>query len=353
MGHIQKRISNFIRYRPGLGYITIGDLMFGDVYFPTFQSGRFVVDCTLDIFPVPEVTEFIQKNDLVKTCVFLTSCPEFAQQYRNLNFRYFPYFIAEGIAQTKTPNDLENPLITFSPRKNIITCVNRFARFNRIYALFKIKQQSNLTDCKVSFTRMHPRLPDQQGFVDNKDLSFEEMLGLSVGNQGCGGSKHQTEEFVNWLKDEFPRFPYQFEEQDNFDNKYDNIIKCEAFSDSYANIVTETYVLDYLPTEKTVKPLLAGCLFFAVASVNFMKKLEHMGFDLKFEGIDYDRYDSIKNWAKRTDAVIGLANEVCPDLIDIWHANKARLEYNRELFFTKQLEDYVLQDVRDIFDINY
>jgi len=39
-------------------------------------------------------------------------------------------------------------------------------------------------------------------------------------------------------------------------------------------------------------------------------------------------------------------------LLDIWYDNLERLKYNRNLFFTKQLEDYVLEDVQDIFDIN-
>jgi hypothetical protein len=353
MDHIERRIFDFIKYRPGIGYITIGDLMLSNTHIPTYRSGRWAVDCTLDIFSVPMVTAFIQQYDLAKTCVFLTSCPDIAQTYKDLGFRYFPYFVAEGIAQTKTANELENPAITWAPRKNKISCVNRFARFNRIYALYKIKQQSNLTDCKISFTRMHPQDPDPNGKVDNSELTLDQII-TWFDHVDCSISDYgQREHFINWLTEEYQRWPYQFEEQDNFDNKYDNIVKCEAFSDCYANIVTETYVLDYLPTEKTVKPLLAGCLFFPVAGVNFMKKLEQMGFDLKFEGIDYERYDSNGNWFKRTDAVIELANEVHPDLVDIWHTNRARLEYNRGLFFTKQLEDHVLQDVRDIFDINY
>ena len=353
MGHIQKRISNFIKYRKGINYVTIGDLMLPNVDLKYYKQGRWVVDCTLDIFSVPMITQFIQQHELEKNCVFLTSCPEIASNYQKLNFRYFPYFIAEGIAQIKKPDELENPPITFGPRKNIISCVNRFARFNRIYALYKIRQQPNLFNCKISFTRMHPKLPDQHGYVSNADLTLEEMLNINSTSRGSGNDKYQTAEFVHWLKDEFSRLPYQIEEEDNFDLKYDNVIKCQAFLESYANIVTETYVLDYLPTEKVVKPLLAGCLIFPVASINFMKKLELMGFDLKFEGIDYKTYDNIPDWVDRTDAVISLANKLHPNLINIWHANKARLEHNRNLFFTKQLEEYVLQDVHDIFDLNY
>jgi hypothetical protein len=51
--------------------------------------------------------------------------------------------------------------------------------------------------------------------------------------------------------------------------------------------------------------------------------------------------------------VINLANALYPDITDIWHENISRLKHNRELFFSKALEQHVIQDVGDIFELAY
>jgi hypothetical protein len=116
--------------------------------------------------------------------------------------------------------------------------------------------------------------------------------------------------------------------------------------------VTETYVEDFLPTEKVVKPLLAGCLIMPVSSQHYVKKLERMGFDLQFDGIDYTLYDNLPTWQQRADRVVALANKLYPNLEDIWHANIGRLKHNRNLFFSTALEQHVLQDLADVFELN-
>jgi hypothetical protein len=346
--HLIKRIDNFIKYRSNITPIKFGDFITDAEKNPErYKQGFWAVNCSLDQFPTYTLTQIIKKHNFQTNCVFLTSCHKIVEQYRDLNFRYFPYFIAEGIAQLKVANEFENPSISFETRKNMLTCVNRFARFHRLYVFYKLCQQPNLSNMKVSFTFLETRFADENGYVLPVKITLDEMLRVSKKH------RYHTDHFESWLRGEFPNLPRQIEQHDNLDNKYDNWIKSEAFSESYANIVTETYVEDFLPTEKVVKPLIAGCLFMPTASKHYMLKLERMGFDLKFEGIDYTLYDNLPSWKERTDQVINMANELYPNIKEVWHNNIARLKYNRSLFFSKSLEDHVLQDVHDIFELNY
>jgi hypothetical protein len=348
MDHIYRRILNFIKYRSGVQVTTFGEFIDTATINPEkYRQGLWAVNCSLDQLPYMTLTSIIEEHGLQSNCAFMTSDHEMVDRYRHLNFRYFPYFIAEGIAQIKTYNDLENPEINFEHRTNKLSCVNRFARFHRLYTFYQLCQQPNLKDMKISFTRLETKLPDENGILHPEDLTLDELLEVARVHN------YYTEDFEAWLRDEFPCLPRQIEEQDNRDNKYDNWVKSVAFSETYANIVTETYVEDFLPTEKVVKPLLAGCLIMPVSSRRYMKKLERMGFDLQFDGVDYGLYDELTTWKERADRVVQLANELYPNFEDIWQVNIGRLKHNRDLFFSKTLETHVLQDLTDIFELNY
>jgi hypothetical protein len=347
MDHIYRRILNFIKYRSGVTPINFGDFIDDAQQNPEkYKKGFWAVNCALDQFPAITLAGVVKEHNLHTNCAFMTGDHAIVEQYRDLNFRYFPYFIAEGIAQIKTTDKLENPEILFGPRTNSLSFVNRFARFHRVYAFYKLCQQPRLVDAKVSFTRLETTFPDENGLLQPVNLSLEQMLDVAK-LQGYH-SKH----FETWLTAEFPNLPRQIEEYDNTDNKYDNWVTSVAFLGSYANIVTDTYVDYFVPTEKVVKPLIAGCLFMPISSKGYMKKLERMGFDLKFTGIDYGIYDDLPTWQARADAVVELANKIYPDIQDIWNANLDRLKYNRHLFSSKALEEHVLQDVQDIYQLN-
>lgn len=348
MDHIHQRILNFIKYQPGVTPINFGDFIDDAQQNPKkYKQGFWAVNCALDQFPAMTLSEVVQAHGLHTNCAFMTGDHEIVEKYRDLNFRHFPYFIAEGIAQTKTTDPLENPNITFGPRDNKLSFVNRFARFHRVYAFYKLSKQPNLANAKVSFTRLETTFPDENGLLHPVNLTLEQLLNVAK-IQG-----YYSNDFESWLITEFPNLPRQIEEYDNTDNKYDNWVKSVAFSGTYANIVTDTYVEDFVPTEKVVKPLLAGCLFMPISSKGYMKKLERLGFDLKFSGIDYNLYDNLPSWQARADAVIELANQIYPYIEEIWHNNIDRLKYNRHLFSSKMLEQCVLQDVQDIYQLNY
>jgi hypothetical protein len=347
MDHIHRRICNFIKYRTNVTPITFGEFIDDAQKNPQkYKQNFWAVNCALDQFPAMTLAQVVKQHNLHTNCVFMTADSDIVDSYRDLNFRYFPYFMAEGIAQIKTSDDLENPKITFEPRSNMLSCVNRFARFHRVYVYYKLTQQPNLAGAKISFTRLETTFPDEHGILQPVELSLDQMLDVAK-FQG-----YHTDDFESWLVHEFPHLPRQIEEHNNIDNKYDNWVKSVAFSESYANIVTETYVDDFVPTEKVVKPLLAGCLFMPTSSRGYMKKLESMGFDLKFNGIDYNLYDDLTTWQNRCDSVVGIANDIYPDIEDIWHGNVDRLKYNRELFFSEKLQQHVIHDVQDIFELS-
>lgn len=347
MDHTNRQIWNFIKYRPGICDLSFGQFIDDATANPEkYKQGNWAINCALDQFPYHTLSELVAKHDLHTNCVFLVSCPEIASSYQQLNFRYFPYFMAEGIAQTKICDDLINPEINFESRSNRLSCVNRFARYHRVYTLFLLCQQPNLVQAQFSFTSLETKLPDGNGVLHPVNLTIDELLEVAKQREYC------TPEFESWLRNDYPRWPRKIETYEPTTSN-DTILNCLAFGDSYANIVTETYVDDFLPTEKVVKPLLAGCLFMPVASANYMKKLELMGFDLQFQGLDYQHYDTLPTWKQRAEKVVEMANKLYPDFDDIWHENLDRLKHNRSLFFSKTLEDHVLHQVTDIFELNY
>lgn len=348
MDHIEQRIFNFIKYRPHVTPLLFGQFIDDAKQNPNkYRQNFWAINCAIDQFPAPTLAEVIRQHGLTSNCVYLVADRDLAEEYRDLNFRYFPYCIAEGIAQIKKPNPLENPEISLdAPRRNILSCVNRFARFHRLYAFYLICKAPNLQNARVSFMRLETRWPDETGYLRPVYLSFEEMIEVARIHE------YYSADFEAWLREEFPRLPRRIEEQDNEDNKYDNWVKSEAFSESYANITTETYVEYFVPTEKVVKPLLAGCLFMPTSCRSYMSKLERMGFDLKFEGIDYAQYDELPTWQQRVERVVEIANNIYADIPAIWRANRERLLYNRNLYWTQALERHVIEDVDDIFELN-
>ncbi len=347
MDHTNRQIWNFIKYRSGITDLSFGQFINDATANPQkYKQDFWAINCALDQFPYQSLAELVKRHDLHTNCAFLISCPEIAQNYQHLNFRYFPYFIAEGIAQIKKQDDLCNPDIDFEHRSNRLSCVNRFARYHRVYTYYLLCQQPNLGDAKFSFTKLETKLPDSNGLLHPVNLTIEELLKVALQRN------YYSEHFESWLRKEYPHWPRQIEDYEPTTSN-DTRLKCLAFGDSYANIVTETYVDDFVPTEKVVKPLLAGCLFMPVASANYMKKLESIGFDLQFEGIDYQQYDTLPTWMQRSEKVVEMTNAVYPDFEDIWCKNRERLTHNRNLFFSKTLEDHVIQQVTDIFEVNY
>lgn len=346
--HVHRRILNFIKYQPGVTPINFGDFIDDAQRNPQkYKQGFWAVNCALDQFPAMTLAQVVQAHGLHTNCAFMTGDHEIVEKYRELNFRYFPYFLAEGIAQIKAVNELENPNITFGPRDNALSFVNRFARFHRVYAYYKLCKQPHLVNSKISFTTLETTFPDANGLLQPVNLTLKQMLDVAK------TQNYYSKDFESWLTAEFPNLPRQIEKYDNTDNKYDNWVTSVAFSGSYANIVTDTYVEDFVPTEKVVKPLIAGCLFMPISSKGYMKKLERMGFDLKFTGIDYARYDNLSSWQDRADAVIELAEEIYPHIEDLWRSNLDRLKHNRNLFFSKSLEQHVIDDVQDFFEFAY
>ena len=261
----------------------------------------------------------------------------------HLNFRYFPYFIAEGISQVRTASELENPPISFASRPNILSCANRVIRPHRLYTFYRLSQYSKLRQAAVSFTRLANRIQGHDVMINLMD--FEEMCAVAEQHH------FHSDEFRAWLAEVFPRLPISIEDFDVSDNKSDNWVNSRAFSGSYANIVTETELVSFVPTEKVVKSMLAGCLIYMVGSDLFMTKLQRMGFDLNFQGIDYEKYDHYQHWQLRINTVLEMVNDAYDDLPEIWLLNRARLEHNRNLFFSQQLVDHVISDVTDIFKL--
>lgn len=339
------RLWNFVRYKSDVTPMEFGTFVAEATANPDrFKQGRYAVNCALDRTPLDTLLSLVQQHDLKHTCVFMTGDPDLVAAHRDANFRYFPYFIAEGISQVRAQNELENPIVDFQSRDIVMSCVNRIARPHRLYLYYLLCQQPNLQQAAFSFTRLCHKfdLVEQEWTIG--DYSLTEMIALARQWQFA------SPEFESWLTTEFSNLPRQIETMDTVDNKYVNWLQSRAFTGSYANLVTETELEGFVPTEKVVKPLLAGCLFMVMGSPGFVQNLTRMGFDLAFEGIDHQRYDQLVSWHQRARAVADLANEIYPNIPQLWLQNIDKLQYNRNLFFSQQLADHVIDDVLDIFD---
>lgn len=111
------------------------------------------------------------------------------------------------------------------------------------------------------------------------------------------------------------------------------VIPFVIYNDSYYTLITETNAVNEFNffTEKTVKPILAGRLFIAIAGKGFLRTLKSFGFQT-FDGIIDESYDlednNEKRWTMALDQLKFLTQE---DPLIIQDKIKTITNHNQQL----------------------
>lgn len=299
----------------------------------TAAQGKIIVlDAASDPVPFDELCNTIVQAGLAEVAATLVNDRDQCHKNPKLNLRYFPKWILATMAKFHR-EDMQLPDSLWQRRSHQISCMNRLVRKHRFYAWYLLEQLPWFNQAYRSFG----------GFDCCPRHSIGEYLNLddmvNVLPSDC----------FRWFKDNLHRYPWTSDSNfDWFNHQHDHL--CPAFVDSYANIVTETSVEVFCPTEKTTKCLQVGTLMLPVASPGHLDKLALMGFEVNFDGIDYS-YENIPDWQLRTRACVHQANIVHNDLEQIWHQNLPKMQYNQNLFKSLDLFYHCVQDIKDLIRI--
>ena len=297
----------------------------------TAAAGRpIIIDATSDPASPVDTVDILNRYNIADIVTVMTHYRGFAQQHSN--FRWYPNWILKSIS-TSLQGVHTPPTQLWSHRTHRVSCLNRIPKHHRLYTFYLLNQQKWFSEIYLSFGGFDP-LNDSQTPYQEYFTFFQEKE-------------------IEWFEQHRHEWPIKHDsayQWADFLGQHDPFTP--AYSDCYANIATETEITALCPTEKTTKCLRTGVLLFAVAVSGHMQSLNDMGFDVDYQGIDLS-YDSIEDWRERIQACVAEVDRVYANIPDIWQANKARLQYNSELFLSTEFANRLLTDVQDIIASPY
>lgn len=290
------------------------------------DSGKksIVIDAASDPWDIEHLTSLIR---LVAPCqeisAVLVNSKKIANKNQNLNFRFFPVW---GIRYTHWLNNAGNNNVSWEEREYPASCLNRAPHTHRILTYYLINQLSWTDKIYMSFYGL-THLNGTE--ISNFDIASK--LGTDVAK------------FYELEKSKFP-----FSRQQNFDWANCHDMRVPAYSKSYSNILTETSIDNFCPTEKTFKALSAGNLIFPITNVSFFEDMKLLGFDLDYAGLQNIVESSMQtNWVTRTTTLISSLDDLHKNIPEIWHLNKELLIYNRNRLISKKFKQDILENVCD------
>jgi len=253
----------------------------------------------------------------------LVNSKKIATENQNLNFRFFPIW---GFRYVHWLDNFSNNDVSWQERDHLASCLNRMPHPHRILTYYLLNQLSWADKIYMSFYGLsYP----QGTKIFNADIVSQ--LGTDVEN------------FYKLEKSKFP-----LSQQQNFDWGTCHDMRTPAYSKSYSNILTETSIDNFCPTEKTFKALSAGNLIFPIANVSFFEDMKLLGFDLDYVGLQNIVESSMQeNWVTRVKTIISSLDNLHKNIPEIWHANKELLMYNRNRLTSKKFKQDILENVRD------
>jgi hypothetical protein len=277
------------------------------------------IDASTDPFPEHDIVSVVEEHGLHELAPVLVPNFEMAQRYRNLNFVYYPICILSAIQRNQQAINID------SNRHQRLSCLNRQPRLHRFLIYYELAQRPWFNEVHLSFAGLNTLLGGCGDILDLDQLDIFDAVVKSYFLQ------HQSS------------FPIT--SQDDYQWQNCHSAEAPAYSTCWANLATETSVHAFCITEKTTKPLRAGCLFFPASSQGFIDGINRIGFDLNYRGIQLD-FDQEPNWMTRVQLCVKEIDRVYKDIIDIWHDNRQQIKYNSDLFLSNQLLEHCLQDVK-------
>lgn len=280
------------------------------------------VDLEKNIFPICEAL------DLKKTVTILVNDDTEPLKYSDWNIKWFPRFFIKF--RLRKDNKDKNNLLNWDTRQHQMSCYNRSAKAHRFYNFYRMGVYRWADQVHKSFANIEKDLPNE--IMDHSELI--KPLGMLVYNSCKNIPSHSDDENYEWS------------------NNCHSFL-APGYNNSFANLITESSVYNFCPTEKTVKPLIAGNIIFSISNPGFMKQIEKMGFDLLYDSLDHSRYDYEPDFQARVNKCLAFIDEIFYNLHLIWQDNKTRLKYNNTYFWSDKFLQTITHQVKDIIEIKY
>lgn len=119
-----------------------------------------------------------------------------------------------------------------------------------------------------------------------------------------------------------------------------------AWSTHTFNLVTESTMDNTLLSEKTAKPFITKMIPIILGPQNTARHLQDAGLDMFEDIIPWHTWDHLSEPRDRIKLVVEfLEGFLEHDLVAIYHANKHRVDRNKEFFHSQQLRDNITADM--------
>ena len=227
---------------------------------PTIEC--IIIDFSHDIYYFDFELERFNNYNLIRPFFILTcNFSYFKKYYNDTKIIFFSFYLLYS--------NLSIDKFLIIPKKYKFSCLNSRPDTHRRLFYLALSKQQYFSEIMFSFAKDCPRSYDV-------NLSKFEHL-------------------------EFNKLPYPVIIDDN---KYlDLTTNHPAYTETYINIVTESYSYYTLVSEKTYKPILAGQLFLIVGAVGSIQFLRDIGIDTFDDIIDHS-YDQVEDLRERIELII-------------------------------------------------
>ena len=175
-------------------------------------------------------------------------------------------------------------------------------------------------------------------------------ISYTFGNHGHG--KRYEDAFYFLRPDEIAEFeskkhhlPYILIEGDRQDTT-DVGVSHPVWSTHTFNLVTESAMDNTFLSEKTAKPFVSKMIPIILGPRNTAKHLQQAGLDMFGDIIPWHTWDDLADPRDRVKAVVEFLDEFLQqDLVAIYHANKHRVNRNKEVFHSEQFRKNITAEM--------
>lgn len=241
------------------------------------------------------------------------------------NYCYFPVWLWMWSARTPLwYEDVANILRLYDTEENKtagILCMNRTPNWHRILFYSAVVEKPWLS--KISYT---------------------------FGNHGHG--KRYEDAYFFLRPEEITEFeskrhhlPFVLVDNDRQDTT-DVGVGHPAWSTHTFNLVTESAMDNNFLSEKTAKPFTTKMIPIILGPRNTAKHLQEAGLDMFGDIVPWHTWDHLGEPRDRIKAVVEFLDSFLEqDLVAIYHANKSRVDRNKEFFHSQQFRDNITSEM--------
>lgn len=271
----------------------------------------------------------------------------------NLNLKYF--FLTSDYNLWFNPEHNKSffPDWYFRQRKWAVDIGYRNYQFknNRKYN-FSCGNKSNLRTEKIyNYIECYRRRrPDWYVTIYNHPhAKISDVNGANIG----GLTAEQIDLWDSEIKNQIKFYQYDLEFPDIYEtNPHSTLFP--VHTDSYCNLVMEHTMEIAVLSEKSFKPFICEQIPVYLAYINAARAISHLGFDVFYDFIDHNQYDSLhidnvrtfKNFTIRIDKIHELIDKLyTTEFTDFFHDNevKKRLKYNQDYFYSNGIDKICIE----------